>query len=104
MIPQTSTDAKIADWAERVQDKYKVPADNFTVSYYDTVYMLKSIIEKVGCDKAAIRDALAATKDWKGMLISYQADKLGDLAHTLGIYRNKGKTPELTGPIKESGY
>jgi branched-chain amino acid transport system substrate-binding protein len=104
MIPQTSTDAKITDWAKRVQDKYKVPADNFTVSYYDTVYMLKSIIEKVGCDKAAIRDALAATKDWKGMLISYQADHLGDLAHTLGIYRNKGKTPELTGPIKESGY
>jgi branched-chain amino acid transport system substrate-binding protein len=104
MIPQTSTDPKIIDWAKRVQDKYKVPADNFTVSYYDTVYMIKSIIEKVGCDKAAIRDALAATKDWKGMLISYQADAQGDLAHTLGIYRNKGKTPELTGPIKESGY
>src|SRR5271168_2268908 len=104
MIPQTSSDAKILDWAKRVQDKYKVPADNFTVSYYDTVYLLKSIIEKVGCDKPAIRDALAATKDWKGMLISYQADAQGDLAHTLGIYRNKGKTPELTGPIKESGY
>jgi branched-chain amino acid transport system substrate-binding protein len=104
MIPQTSTDAKILDWSKRVLEKYKVPADNFTVSYYDTVYMVKSIIEKVGCDKAAIRDALAATKDWKGMLISYQADKQGDLAHTLGIYRNKGKTPELTGPIKESGY
>jgi len=104
MIPQTSTDPKILDWAKRVQDKYKVPADNFAVSYYDTVYMLKSIIEKVGCDKPAIRDALAATKDWKGMLISYQADALGDLAHTLGVYRNKGKTPELTGPIRESGF
>jgi branched-chain amino acid transport system substrate-binding protein len=104
MIPQTSQDAKILDWAKRVQDKYKVPADNFTVSYYDTVYMLKSIIEKVGCNKPAIRDALAATKDWKGMLISYQADTLGDLAHTLGIYRNKGKTPELAGSIKESGF
>ncbi len=104
MIPQTSTDPKITDWAKRVLDKYKVPADNFTVSYYDTVYMLKSIIEKVGCDKAAIRDALAATKDWKGLLISYQADAQGDLAHTLGIYRNKGKTPELIGPIKEAGY
>jgi branched-chain amino acid transport system substrate-binding protein len=104
MIPQTSQDPKILDWAKRVQDKYKVPADNFTVSYYDTVYMLKSIIEKVGCDKAAIRDAFAATKDWKGMLISYQADALGDLAHTLGVYRNKGKTPELAGPIKESGF
>jgi branched-chain amino acid transport system substrate-binding protein len=104
MIPQTSTDPKIADWSKRVLDKYKVPADNFTVAYYDTVYLVKSIIEKVGCDKPAIRDALAATKDWKGMLISYQADRLGDLAHTLGIYRNKGKTPELTGPIRESGY
>lgn len=104
MIPQTSTDARIVDWSKRVLDKYKVPADNFTVSYYDTVYLLKSIIEKVGCDKSAIRDALAATRDFKGMLISYQADEKGDLAHTLGIYRNKGKIPELTGPIKESGY
>jgi branched-chain amino acid transport system substrate-binding protein len=104
MIPQTSTNPGILDWAKRVQEKYKVPADNFTVSYYDTVYMVKSIIEKVGCDKSAIRDALAATKDWKGMLITYQADTLGDLAHTLGIYRNKGKTPELIGPIKETGF
>jgi branched-chain amino acid transport system substrate-binding protein len=84
--------------------KYKVPADNFTVSYYDSVYMLKSIIEKVGCDKQAIRDSLAATKDWKGLLVSYQADSVGDLAHTLGIYQNKGKTPQLLGPIKEAGY
>ncbi|MGA7807900.1 ABC transporter substrate-binding protein [Bradyrhizobium sp.] len=104
MIPQTSTDPKILDWARRVQDKYKVPADNFTVAYYDTVYIVKSIIEKVGCDKAAIRDALAATKDWKGLLISYQADASGDLAHTLGIYRNNGRTPALIGPIKEAGY
>jgi branched-chain amino acid transport system substrate-binding protein len=104
MIPQTATDPKILDWAKRVQDKYKVPADNFTVSYYDSVYMLKDIIEKVGCDKAAIRDGLAAIKDWKGMLISYQADAKGDLAHTLGIYRNKGKTPELAGTIKEKGF
>jgi branched-chain amino acid transport system substrate-binding protein len=104
MIPQTSTDPKIQDWSKRVLAKYKVPADNFTVAYYDSIYLLKSIIEKVGCDKPAIRDALAATKDWKGMLISYQADAKGDLAHTLGIYRNKGKVPEFVGPIKESGF
>ena len=66
--------------------------------------VLKAIIEKVRCDKPAIRDALAATKDWKGRLIDYQAYARGDLAHTLGIYRNKGKTPELAGPIKESGF
>jgi branched-chain amino acid transport system substrate-binding protein len=104
MIPQTSTDPKILDWSKRVLEKYKVPADNFTVTYYDSVYLLKKIIEDVGCDKSAIRDALAATKNWQGMLISYTADAPGDLVHTLGIYRNKGKTPELVGPINESGY
>lgn len=104
MIPQTSADPKIVDWSKRVMEKYKVPADNFTVAYYDSVYLLKSIIEKVGCDKSAIRDAFAATKNWQGMLISYTADAPGDLVHTLGIYRNKGKTPELVGPISEAGY
>jgi branched-chain amino acid transport system substrate-binding protein len=104
MIPQTSTDPKVANWSKLVLEKYKVPADNFTVAYYDSVYRLKDIIEKVGCDKTAIRDALAATKDWKGLLISYSTDARGDMTHTLGIYRNKGKTPELVGPIKEAGY
>jgi branched-chain amino acid transport system substrate-binding protein len=104
MIPQTSTDPKIVDWSKRVLEKYKVPADNFTVAYYDSVYLLKSIIEKVGCDKPAIRDVLASTKNSQGMLISYTADAPGDLVHTLGIYRNKGKTPELVGPINEAGY
>ena len=35
---------------------------------------------------------------------SMTADEKGDLAHTLGIYLNKGKTPEQAGTIKESGY
>lgn len=104
MIPQTSSDPKIIDWQKRVQDRYKVPADNFTVAYYDSMYRLKEIIEKVGCDKAAIRDALAGTKDWKGMFILYTTDKLGDMAHTLGVYRNKGKTPEQTGTVSETGF
>lgn len=104
MIPQTSTDPKIKAWAEAVERKFKIPADNFTVAYYDAVQMLRDIIPRVGCDRAAIRDALAATKDFPGMLIRYTADSRGDLTHTLGIYRNKGKTPELTGPIQERGF
>lgn len=104
MIPQTSTDPKIVDWSKRVQERYKVPADNFTVAYYDATYLLKGIVDKVGCDKAAIKDAFAATKDWQGLLITYSADKVGDLTHTLGIYQNKGKTPALVSTIKETGY
>jgi branched-chain amino acid transport system substrate-binding protein len=104
MIPQTSTDPKIVDWSQRVLARYKVPADNFTVAYYDAVYMLKGIIEKVGCDKVAIRDALAGTKDWKGTFISYTDDKIGDMAHTLGVYQNKGTTPAFTATANETGY
>ncbi len=104
MIPEVSTDPKVADWSKRVFERYKVPPDNFTVAYYDAVYLLKGIIEKVGCDKGAIRDGLAATKNWKGMFISYSSDRLGDMAHTLGVYRNQGNKPELIGTMKESGF
>ena len=45
-----------------------------------------------------------ATKDFKGMLISYVADQRGDLAHKAGIYRLKGRTPELIGTISEAGF
>jgi branched-chain amino acid transport system substrate-binding protein len=68
------------------------------------MYRLKAIVEKVGCDKAKIRDALFATKGWKGLLITYDADQYGDLAHTMGIYRNKGKQTELIGTTKERGF
>ena len=81
-----------------------MPADNFAVAYYDSLFLLKQIIEKVGCDKDAIRTELLATKDFKGMLISYVADKKGDLAHKAGIYKLKGKTPELIDTISETGF
>jgi hypothetical protein len=38
------------------------------------------------------------------MLISYVADQRGDLAHKAGIYRLKGRIPELTGTISEAGF
>jgi branched-chain amino acid transport system substrate-binding protein len=104
MIPQTSTDPAVAEWQKKVFARYKVPADNFTVAYYDAVQMLKQIIETVGCDRAAIRDKLAATRDWKGMLIGYTADQKGDLVHTLGVYRNRGKTPTLVSTTQETGF
>jgi len=104
MIPQASPDAAVKEWAKKVADKFKVPPDNYTPAYYDSVYLLKSIIDKVGCDKDAIRKELAATKDFQGLLIKYTADKNGDLAHTAGIYRNNGRTPELIGKISESGF
>jgi branched-chain amino acid transport system substrate-binding protein len=104
MIPQFGADPAPKEWAAKMLSKFKVPPDNFAVAYYDSLFLLKQIIEKVGCDKDAIRKELLATKDFKGMLISYVADQKGDLAHKAGIYRLKGKTPELTGTISEAGF
>ncbi|MDB5776087.1 MAG: Amino acid/amide transporter substrate-binding protein family [Herbaspirillum sp.] len=104
MFPQVTADPKSQAFAKRVLDRSKIPADNFAVAYRDGMYMLKTAIEKVGCDHARIRDELRSTKDWKGLLITYVADKDGDLAHTMGVYRNKGKTTELIGTIKEPGF
>lgn len=104
MLAQVSSDPKVQEFAKRVLDKTKVPADNFGVGYRDAVYMVKTVIEKVGCDRAKIRDELRALKDWKGLLISYVSDKDGDLAHTMGIYRNRGKATEYVGTIKAPGF
>ena len=104
MFPQVTTDPKALAFAKRVLDHNKIPADNFALGYHDGMYMLKFAIEKVGCDPARIRDELRALKDWKGLLITYSADKNGDLAHAMGIYRNKGKVTELVGTMKEPGF
>jgi branched-chain amino acid transport system substrate-binding protein len=104
MFPQVTTDANALAFAKRVMDHNKIPADNFALGYRDGMYMLKAAIEKVGCDPVRLRDELHAMKDWKGLLISYSADKNGDLAHTMGIYRNKGKVTELVGTMKEPGF
>jgi branched-chain amino acid transport system substrate-binding protein len=103
MIPQGVDSDTARRLAARALEKFKVPADNFTVSYYDSVFLLKKIIENVGCDAAAIRTELAATKGWKGTLINYTADSKRDLAHTVGVYRMKGKTPVLISTLTETG-
>ena len=104
MFPQVTTDAKALAFAKRVLERSKIPADNFALGYRDAMYLLKGSIEKVGCDPVKLRDELHALKEAKGLLISYTADKNGDLAHSMGIYRNKGKVTELIGTVKEPGF
>ena len=100
MLPQVGTNQKALAFAKDVLERTKVPPDNFGVGYRDAMYMVKDVIDKVGCDRAKIRDSLRALKDWQGLMISYTADKEGELAHTMGIYRNKGKVTEQIGIIK----
>lgn len=103
MIPQGVDAPGAKKLVVEALEKFKVPADNFTVAYYDSLFLLKSIIETTGCDSMAIRTALSQTKNWQGLLIKYTADAKRDLAHTVGVYQNKGKTPTLIGTLTEAG-
>ena len=100
MLPQVGTNQKALAFAKDVLERTKVPPDNFGVGYRDAMYMVKDVIDKVGCDRVKIRDSLRTLKDWQGLMISYSADKEGELAHTMGIYRNKGKVTEQIGIIR----
>lgn len=104
VFPQVTTEAKALAFSKRVLERTKIPADNFALGYRDGMYILKTAIEKVGCDPQRLRAELLALKDWKGLLTTYVADKEGNLAHTMGIYANKGKTTEMVSTIKEPGF
>ena len=83
-----------------------MPPDNFAVGYRDAMYLVKH-----GDREGRLRPredprrTASPMKDWQGLMIGYvrrQAD--GELAHTMGIYRNKGRATEQIGVIKEAGY
>ncbi|MGE0310293.1 MAG: ABC transporter substrate-binding protein [Lautropia sp.] len=104
MLPQVSDDPKVKAFAKEVLANTKVPPDNFAVGYRDAMFMVSTVIGQVGCEPARIRDALRAIKDWPGLMIRYTADKDGELAHTMGIYRNKGKVTAQIGTIGAAGH
>lgn len=104
LIPQASGDPKVKDWVKRVQQRFKVPPDNYTVAYYDTMRLLKEVVEKVGCDRSKIRDSFETIKAWQGMFISYTTDTDRTLAHTVGVYRIEGRQPKLVETMNAPGF
>ena len=94
-LPNGSKDSKIAAWFKKLNDTYHFPPDNWALAYYDAMNLVKSVIERVGCDKEAIRNGLAATKNFQGLLTKYSSDQKGNLTNVNLIYKLNGKTPEL---------
>jgi branched-chain amino acid transport system substrate-binding protein len=58
----------VQNFVKKYQAKYpgKEPG-NYQGNSYDIVYLLTEAVKKAGTDRAAIRDALAATKDYAGV-------------------------------------
>lgn len=73
-VPDTS-DSAIKEFVQKFQDKYDAEAEFIAAFGYDTVYLVKEIIESVGTDKEAIKEALKQVSSHKGIVgeVKYDA-------------------------------
>ena len=85
-------DPKVHAWAERYQKEFNFPPDVYGVAYYDGAFILKQAIEKAGLEPQAIRDAIAATKDYKGIGATFSFDQRGEGVHQVVVLKPKAGT------------
>ncbi|MCH3907636.1 MAG: ABC transporter substrate-binding protein [Sphaerochaeta sp.] len=77
--------------------KYGVGPDSFATNSYDAAYILFAAMERAyqktgGFDRKAIRDEVAATKDFQGVNGTMNFEPNGDLVAYQGIYEVTGNT------------
>ena len=82
--------------------KYGVGPDSFATNAYDGANILlaamDSVYKKTGkFDRKAVRDAVAATKDYAGVSGTVNFAENGDLVAYQGVYKVNGQTPEYVG-------
>lgn len=90
------------DFVAQYTAKYGVGPDSFATNAYDGTNILLQAMDKVyketgKFDRAAIRDAFAATKDYPGVSGTVNFAENGDLVAYQGLYKVNGTTPEYLG-------
>ena len=88
-------DPRVHAWAERYQKDFNFPPDVYGVAYYDGMFILKQAIEKAGLEPQAIRDAIAATKDYKGIGATFSFDQRGEGVHQVVVLKPKPGTKDF---------
>jgi branched-chain amino acid transport system substrate-binding protein len=98
-----NADPKVHAWAERYQKDFNFPPDVYGVAYYDGAFILKQAIEKAGVEPQAIRDAIAATKDYKGIGATFSFDQRGEGVHQVVVLKPKAgsKNYELLETVRQ---
>ncbi|MCL5966592.1 MAG: ABC transporter substrate-binding protein [Deltaproteobacteria bacterium] len=82
---------EVAAWVKKYKDKYGQVPDALGTLAYDATNMLLDAIRRAGSDDPKkIRDALAATKGFKGVTGSLTMDKNGDPIKSAVILQMKG--------------
>lgn len=73
-------DQKVQEFVKKYEEKYGKKPDQFAAQAYDALYIMAEALKNAGdADRDAVRDALAETKDFQGILGSFSFDKDGDV-------------------------
>lgn len=96
---QAQASQKYDDFAAAYSAAYDGDApDSFSTNAYDATYILAEAIDRAGsADREAIRDEVAATKDFEGANGIINFAENGDLIASQGVYEVVDQTPVYLG-------
>src|SRR5690606_16195342 len=80
------------EFVEKYEAAYGSKPDMFAANAYDSARILIEVIARVGTDRAAIRDGIAATKDFPGVTGVTSFAENGDAVKPLYILRVENGT------------
>jgi len=98
-VPGQSKESK--KYIEDYRKEFNAEMDSLSAWNYDALFILADAIRKAGEDRAKIREAILALKDYEGVCGTYHFTKNGDGLHEVGIVQNqKGGTYRLLKVLK----
>lgn len=83
----SSREPRIAEFTRKFNAKYGRDPDPNAAQTYDAVMILGAAIEKAGTDRAKLRDALAATRNYSGVTGTISFDSTGDSPRDMMVIR-----------------
>lgn len=93
-----SKDPKIIEFNEKYEAEFGKKPDQFAAQAYDALYIYANALKRAGTgeDRDKFRDALAATKDFNGLLGNFSFDEVGDVVMDVTVLEIKdGKFVEF---------
>lgn len=99
---QAEASTKLADFTAAYSKAYNGDApDSFATNSYDAMYILAAAIERVGsADREAIKNEVAATKDFEGANGTINFAPNGDLVASQGVYEVVDQNPVYEGSFQ----
>ncbi|BDH62595.1 ethanolamine utilization protein EutJ [Lysinibacillus sp. PLM2] len=85
-----STDPKIIEFNEKFEAEYGKKPDQFAAQAYDALYIYADALKRAGStDREDFREALAATKDFQGILGNFSFNEIGDVVMDVTVLEIK---------------